>query len=76
MRKIIEAKVHTGSSKRKIEIKNGTYHIYTHVNPVQGKANKDAIELVADYLGVAKSAVSIIRGAKSKNKTFKINSDT
>ncbi|UCB45984.1 MAG: DUF167 domain-containing protein [Spirochaetota bacterium] len=76
MRKIIEVKVHTGSSKRKIEIKNGTYHIYTHANPVQGKANKDAIELVADYLGVAKSAVSIIRGVKSKNKAFKINSDT
>ena len=74
MRKIIEARVHTGSSKRKIELINGTYHIYTHAKPVKGKANADVIELIADYLGIGKSAVSITRGEKSKHKAFKINS--
>ena len=75
MRQIIETRVHTGSSRRKIELINGTYHIYTHAKPVQGKANADAIRLIADHLGVAKSNVSIIRGEKSKDKAFQINVD-
>jgi uncharacterized protein YggU (UPF0235/DUF167 family) len=73
VRQIIEARVHTGSSQRKIELINNTYHVYTHAKPVQGKANADAIELIADYLGIAKSAVSLIRGEKSKNKAFEIS---
>jgi uncharacterized protein YggU (UPF0235/DUF167 family) len=76
VRQIIEARVHTGSSRRKIELIKGIYHIYTHSKPVHGKANADAIELIADYLGVAKSTVSIIRGEKSKNKAFEINGYT
>ena len=36
--------------------------------PVDGKANKDAIEPLADAFGVAKEAVSFVCGETSKTK--------
>ena len=71
-RETIETRIHTGSSKRKIELKDTTYHIYTHAKPVDGKANSDAISLLAEYLGVRRRDVRIIKGKRSKNKVFEI----
>lgn len=68
----IEAKIHPGSSKRRVEYRDGTYHVYTHARPVEGKANADAVKLVAEYMGVNRSSVSLIRGERSKTKLFEI----
>ena len=68
----IEARIHTGSSRRRVELKNGTYHIYTHAKPVEGRANADAVALLAEYMGVAKRDVAIVSGRRSKNKLFEI----
>ena len=43
--------------------------------PEDGKANKAAIELLAKYLKVKKSAVSIISGETSRNKIVEIQWD-
>ena len=43
--------------------------------PEDGKANKAAIELLAKYLKVKKSAVSIISGETSRNKIIDIQLD-
>ncbi len=43
--------------------------------PEDGKANKAAIELLAKYLKVKKSAVSIISGETSRNKIVEIKWD-
>ncbi|NBV06581.1 MAG: DUF167 domain-containing protein [Proteobacteria bacterium] len=43
--------------------------------PEDGKANKAAIELLAKYLKVKKSAVSIISGETSRNKIVEIDLD-
>lgn len=40
--------------------------------PEDGKANKAAIELLAKYFKVKKSAVSIISGETSRNKIVEI----
>ncbi len=40
--------------------------------PVEGSANKLCIEFLADFLGIAKSRVSILRGEKSRHKTIKV----
>lgn len=68
----IEAKIHPGSSKRGVEIRDGTYHVYTHTKPIGGKANADAVKLVAEYMGVRRSSVSLIKGKRSKTKLFEI----
>lgn len=41
--------------------------------PVDGKANKRVIELLAKHFNVAKSQVALVAGAKSKLKTFAID---
>jgi uncharacterized protein (TIGR00251 family) len=42
--------------------------------PEKGKANSKVIQLLADYFGVAKSSVQIIRGLTISEKTIKIES--
>lgn len=39
--------------------------------PVEGSANKLCTEFLADFLGIAKSKVTILRGEKSRHKTIK-----
>ena len=39
---------------------------------VEGKANKAAIEYIARYFGVPRSAVSMVSGEKSRHKIFQI----
>jgi len=55
----------------------GTRIIKVRVNkPAEdGKANKAAIELLAKYFKVKKSAVSIISGETSRNKIVEIDLD-
>ena len=46
--------------------------------PVEGKANKAAVDFVARFLGVTRSAVVLLRGERSRHKIFEIvglNSD-
>ncbi|MEO8706836.1 MAG: DUF167 domain-containing protein, partial [Kofleriaceae bacterium] len=44
--------------------------------PVDGEANAAVIELIADALGVAKSAVSVVAGAASRRKTMRVTGVT
>jgi uncharacterized protein YggU (UPF0235/DUF167 family) len=37
-----------------------------------GKANEAVIDLLADYFGIAKSAVKIIRGHSSRHKLLEV----
>ena len=39
---------------------------------VEGKANKAAVEFVSRYLGVARSAVLLVGGERSRHKIFQI----
>jgi uncharacterized protein len=40
--------------------------------PVDGKANKAAVEFVSRYLGLSRSAVWLIGGERSRHKIFQI----
>jgi uncharacterized protein YggU (UPF0235/DUF167 family) len=50
-----------------------TFIVKTTAMPVDGNANTAVINLIADYLKVPKSAISIKRGFKSKIKTIAVN---
>ena len=39
---------------------------------LEGKANKAAVEFVSKYFGVARSAVALVSGEKSRHKIFQI----
>ncbi len=40
--------------------------------PIEGSANKLCIEFLADFLGIAKTRLRILRGEKSRHKTVKV----
>lgn len=70
----IQVTVHAGSSKRGVEIRNQEFHIYTTKKPIKGEANRDAIELLAEYFRVPKRYITLIKGEKTKNKIFRVES--
>ncbi len=41
--------------------------------PVEDAANRLCIEFLADLLGIAKSRVAVIAGAKSRHKTIRVS---
>ncbi|WP_455566507.1 DUF167 domain-containing protein [Nocardia gamkensis] len=52
---------------------DGSLHLYVRAPAVEGKANKAAVELLAEHFGVAKSAVRLTAGATSRFKRFEID---
>ncbi len=55
-----------------IKLSDGQYRIAVRSPAQDGKANQAIIDLLADYLGVTKSAVKIIRGHSSRHKLLEI----
>lgn len=41
--------------------------------PQDGKANQAIIEVLADYLGVPKSSLTLLKGQTSKNKILELS---
>jgi uncharacterized protein len=39
---------------------------------VEGKANRAAVEFIAEHLGVSRSRVALVSGEKSRHKVFEI----
>ncbi|MDZ4231295.1 MAG: DUF167 domain-containing protein, partial [Patescibacteria group bacterium] len=50
------------------------YKAYLKSPAVEGKANQELIEVLADHFGVAKSMVEIVSGLKSRRKRVNISS--
>jgi uncharacterized protein len=71
---MIEVKVEPRSSKRQITgIMDGTIlKVKLTAPPVDGSANEQLIELIAEVTGVKKSWIRIVRGLSSKRKLVEI----
>jgi len=52
--------------------RNDALLIRLHASPVQGAANDELIGVIADALGVARRAVSIAGGERSRQKRVRI----
>ncbi|HLS78358.1 MAG TPA: DUF167 domain-containing protein [Nocardia sp.] len=52
---------------------DGTLTLYVRAPAVEGKANKAAVELLAEHFGVARSSVRLTGGATSRHKRFEID---
>jgi uncharacterized protein YggU (UPF0235/DUF167 family) len=64
----ISVTVKPNSRQNKVEKSESGYLIWTQASPTENKANKAVVELLADYLNVPKSRITIIAGLKSKRK--------
>ncbi|MDG6991319.1 MAG: DUF167 domain-containing protein, partial [Nitrososphaerota archaeon] len=51
-----------------------TLEVRVDESPEHGRANKRLLEIVADYLCVPKSKVTLVAGARSRDKTVLVAS--
>ncbi len=68
----ITVKVIPKSSKNSVQFENNVLRVHLNTPPVDGKANKALLELLAEVLRVSKSSIEIIHGEKGRNKLVKI----
>jgi uncharacterized protein len=70
---IINVKVSPKSKLNSVtQLDAQNYHIHTTAAPDKDKANEAAIKLLANYLNIPKSKLSITRGRTSRHKTIAI----
>lgn len=63
-------RVRPGSSRSgPVEVREGRLVLSLHAPPEKGKANREALRLLARMLGKAVSEMELVRGATSRNKT-------
>jgi uncharacterized protein (TIGR00251 family) len=54
-------------------VHDGALRVRVHAPPVEGAANDAVVEVLAKALGVAKRAVAIVSGAKSRSKVVEVS---
>ena len=65
----VEVIVKAGSKHHEgVELVDGIYHVRTKSPAIEGRANSRVVELLAEFFGVSKSRVKIIRGETAKRK--------
>lgn len=53
-------------------MEDGTYRAYLKAAPEKGKANSELKAVIADYLGIPRSDIVIMRGSGSRDKILKV----
>ncbi len=69
----IAVKVKPNARQSRVEVSESGYTVYVTEPPQDNKANKAVIKMLSGYLKVAKSRITIVRGAKSREKLIEIN---
>jgi uncharacterized protein (TIGR00251 family) len=71
--KIINVRVRPNSSRRLIEQKDGYFKVYVNKPAQDGRANQQLIKLLAEYMGVKKYQVRIVKGQNCRDKLIEID---
>jgi len=62
------------ASNRVVESEDGkSLRVYVTTVPEDGKANKAVLKLLSKHLKISKSALTIVRGATSRQKSISID---
>ena len=72
MRLAITVKTNAGKNDVRRQ-PDGSLLVCVSVSPVEGKANKRVVELLAEYLGRPKSAIRILHGHSSRRKLVEVD---
>jgi uncharacterized protein (TIGR00251 family) len=68
----IRVKVIPRAKKEKIEEKDGVFKVYVTAPAVEGRANKQLIDLLCGYFHTKKYNINIISGERYRNKIIQI----
>ena len=70
---IVSVRAVPGARKLAIEkLGEASYKVRLDAPATEGNANRRLVEAMADYLGVPKSSISIVRGLKGRTKLLEI----
>ena len=70
---LLRVRATTRSSRNEIgEFVAGQLRVRTTAAPVDGRANREIIRLLSRAFGAPRSRISLLRGANSRNKLFRI----
>ncbi len=70
----IKVRVTPRTSRNEVTgIQDGVLHVRVTAAPVDGAANAAITKLIADHIGVAKGRISLVSGAKGREKTFAVD---
>ncbi|QQA44879.1 DUF167 domain-containing protein [Pelagovum pacificum] len=73
----IAVRVTPKASRARIELADdGTVKVWVTVSPEGGKANDAVIRQLAKALGVPKTALTLVRGAASRDKVVRLDHST
>ncbi len=68
----IAVRVTPKASRARIVVEDGVIRVYVTVVPEDGKANEAVVKQLAKALGVAKSRLTLVRGATARDKVFRL----
>lgn len=69
---VLELRVTPKASRNEIREVEGQIRVYVTTVPENGKANEAVVKLLSKALGVPKSRLTLVRGATSRDKAFRI----
>jgi uncharacterized protein (TIGR00251 family) len=70
---ILSVRVQPRASKNEIlDIRDGRLRLRTTAPPADGKANVAVIRLIAGYLQIAPSRITLLRGKTQRNKQLRV----
>jgi uncharacterized protein (TIGR00251 family) len=69
---ILKIKVIPNAGKNEVIKEGEILKVKISSPPTKGKANKEVIELLANFFGVKKNCIRIIKGEKSREKIIEI----
>lgn len=70
----IKTRVITNAKKNEVVKEESQIKVYLTAPPIDGRANKALIEILAEYFKVKKNQITIIRGEKSRDKIIEVSS--
>ncbi len=73
MATLLEVKVQPRSKKPGVEkLADGTYRVRVLAAPERGRANREVLERLAEFLDLPPSRLSVVRGETSSSKRIKV----
>ena len=54
------------------KVSETNYEVRVDERAVEGRANKRLVEILSDYFNIPKSKISIVKGAKSRDKLVQL----
>jgi len=72
MVKTVQVRVMPRAKRNEVKERDGGYRVYLTAAPVDGKANKALLEVLAEHLDVKRSQLKIIKGERSRDKVVRV----